>query len=232
MFNTHFKTQFNSHFPGFEHFGREFRHGGPFGGGGPGPFGGGGGGPFGERRRQRRGDVKFVLLELVNEQPRHGYELIKALEERSAGFYRPSPGLVYPTLQLLEDEGSVTSQMTDDKRIYTITEAGKRILNERAEGQPDQHEGGKRPKGEKGDRGGRGGPWQDGPKGGNMGHLHELRRSAMALSESVMQAARYGTPEQAEAVQALLIKANQDVHAILAQDSASTSDAPGKITKV
>ncbi|MFN8481249.1 MAG: PadR family transcriptional regulator [Kouleothrix sp.] len=69
-----------------------------------------GGGPFDEdgggRRRQRRGDIKSALLELLAEQPRHGYELIKELEQRYGGFYRPSPGSVYPTLQLLEDEGA------------------------------------------------------------------------------------------------------------------------------
>src|SRR5688500_6503147 len=104
--------------------------GGPFGGG---PFGGGvpfggrapfGGGPFGEggRKRQKRGDIRVVLLQLIAEQPRHGYELIKLVEERYGGFYRPSPGVIYPTLQLLEDEGHVTSETVEGKRVYTITE--------------------------------------------------------------------------------------------------------------
>src|SRR5689334_21771290 len=98
------------------HHGRKRKHfGGKFGGRGPfgNNFGDGGHGGFGHdfgkggRKRQRRGDIKFILLELIKEQPRHGYELIKVLEERYGGFYRPSPGTVYPTLQLLEDEGSL-----------------------------------------------------------------------------------------------------------------------------
>src|SRR5258708_38121964 len=93
------------------HFGHKLHGHGPFGGG----FGEGG------RKRQRRGDIKFILLELIKEQPRHGYDLIKVLEERYGGFYRPGPGTVYPTLQLLEDEGNVSSATVDGKRIYTTT---------------------------------------------------------------------------------------------------------------
>src|SRR5579863_4637910 len=82
------------------------RHG-PFGRGGPfgpqGPFG-----PMGEGQRFfGRGDVKFALLELLQERPMHGYEMMKALEERSGGFYTPSPGSIYPTLQMLEEGGYV-----------------------------------------------------------------------------------------------------------------------------
>src|SRR6266540_3292714 len=85
---------------------------------------------FGRPRRQRRGDIKYVLLELLAEQPRHGYELIKELEQRYAGFYWPSPGSVYPTLQLLEDEGHLTSETIDGKRVYTITDSGRQLLDE------------------------------------------------------------------------------------------------------
>src|SRR6266516_4862688 len=80
------------------------RRRGPFGPGGP--FGGPGGpqGPFGEGHRFfGRGDVKYALLELLRERPMHGYEMIKALEEKSGGFYTPSAGTIYPTLQMLED---------------------------------------------------------------------------------------------------------------------------------
>jgi len=192
------------------------RHGGPFGGGGPfgeGPFGGRpfGDGPFGKgggpgRQRQRRGDVRFVLLGLLNDQPRHGYELIKALEERSGGFYRPSPGLVYPTLQLLEEEGNLTSEMVKDKKIYTITEAGKALL----QSQNAEQEA------ERGPRWGR-------PQEADMPQMLELRRTSMALFESVMQAARYGTPAQVKAVLALLDTTNKEVHSILAQSAPSTT---------
>ena len=78
----------------------------------------------------RRGDLKYLLLHLLNDHPQHGYELIKALEDRFNGFYSPSPGIVYPTLQLLEDRGWAVSAITDGKKVYTITDAGKTALQE------------------------------------------------------------------------------------------------------
>ncbi len=103
------------------------RHG-FFGPGGPGQHGG----PFkGGPRFFGRGDVKYALLELLQERPMHGYEMMKALEERSGGFYTPSAGTIYPTLQLLEDRGLVTVQEQEGKKIYSITEAGQAFLGER-----------------------------------------------------------------------------------------------------
>lgn len=99
-----------------------FRFGrGPFGGG---PFGRGGGGRvFGP------GDLRLVLLSLIDEKPRHGYELIKELEQKFGGGYTPSPGSVYPTLTLLEELGHVKSSATEGtKRLFEITAAGKRYL--------------------------------------------------------------------------------------------------------
>jgi len=137
-----------------------FRHRGPFGprfGGRRGPgfgrfhggwgeeapwggraFGRGFGGPHGGRRFGR-GDLKFVILDLLKDQPRHGYDIIRALEERFHGFYSPSPGSVYPTLQLLEDQGYVTSTQEDGKRVYSITAAGRSFLEERADAVEDIH---------------------------------------------------------------------------------------------
>jgi DNA-binding PadR family transcriptional regulator len=135
-------------------------------------------------------------LELIAEQPRHGYELIKALEERYGGFYRPSPGSVYPTLQLLEDEGHLTSETVDGKRVYTITESGSRLLAER-----DEERRGER---------GRHGPSPE---------LHELRRNTMALADGVMQVARHGTPEQARAAAQLLERTRRELYGLLAQDA-------------
>jgi DNA-binding PadR family transcriptional regulator len=97
-------------------------------GGGFGPFGGPFGGP-GERFFGR-GDLKYIILELLKEQPRHGYDIIRALEERMRGRYRPSPGSVYPTLQMLEDLGYVSSSQQEGKKVYTITDEGLRYLNE------------------------------------------------------------------------------------------------------
>ena len=102
---------------------------------GPGfPFGGNWwGGPGRGRRRTQMfesGEVKFVILRLLREKPRHGYEVIKALEEQMHGFYTPSAGTVYPTLQLLEDEGYVRVVEADGKKVYHITPAGERYLEE------------------------------------------------------------------------------------------------------
>jgi len=77
-----------------------------------------------------RGDLKYVILELLKDQPRHGYDIIRALEERMRGRYRPSPGSVYPTLQMLEDLGYVTSTQEEGKKVYTITDEGRRYLED------------------------------------------------------------------------------------------------------
>lgn len=106
-----------------------------------GPFGPGG--PFGPPETVRvfgRGDMKFALLELLQERPMHGYEMIKALEEKSGGFYSPSPGSIYPTLQMLEDRGFVTVKEVEGKKVYHITDAGKALLDERR--QHDEEFGG------------------------------------------------------------------------------------------
>jgi DNA-binding PadR family transcriptional regulator len=89
----------------------------------------------GEHRRGRRqwfesGDMKYVILKLLREKPMHGYEVMKALEEHTCGCYKPSPGTVYPTLQWLEDEGLVTAKDVEGKKVYEITDAGRRFLDE------------------------------------------------------------------------------------------------------
>ena len=89
----------------------------------------------GKRRRRgaggpmfESGEIKFVVLRLLREKPRHGYEIIKELEEQFAGFYSPSPGTVYPTLQMLEDQGYVRAVETDGKKVYHITAEGEAFL--------------------------------------------------------------------------------------------------------
>ncbi|HXK09748.1 MAG TPA: PadR family transcriptional regulator [Vicinamibacteria bacterium] len=79
------------------------------------------------------GEVKYVILRLLEEKPRHGYEIMKALEERLEGWYTPSPGTVYPTLQLLEDQGYVRAVETEGKKVYHITPEGKAFLREHRE---------------------------------------------------------------------------------------------------
>jgi DNA-binding PadR family transcriptional regulator len=87
---------------------------------------------FGENIRIGRmlasGDVRLVSLYLIEQQPRHGYDLIKAIEERSGGFYAPSPGVVYPALTFLEEAGYVTSAADGNKKLYTITDSGRSHL--------------------------------------------------------------------------------------------------------
>jgi DNA-binding PadR family transcriptional regulator len=76
------------------------------------------------------GEIKFVILRLLKEKPRHGYEVIKALEEKMAGCYTPSPGTVYPTLQLLEDQGYLRAVDAAGKKIYEVTPEGLKYLEE------------------------------------------------------------------------------------------------------
>src|SRR5690242_5680234 len=109
-------------------FPRPFRRGfmGP-GFGYPGfGFGPPGFGPgFGKGRRRRRGDVRYAILDALAERPMHGYEIMSWLEERSGGRWRPSPGSVYPTLQLLEDEGLVAGSDEGGRRVFALTDAGR-----------------------------------------------------------------------------------------------------------
>ena len=93
-------------------------------------FKGWGGGPGRRRRTQmfESGEMKYVILRLIREKPRHGYEVMKALEEKFHGHYSPSAGTVYPTLQLLDDEGFVRIVETDGKKVYHITPEGEAYL--------------------------------------------------------------------------------------------------------
>lgn len=95
-------------------------------------FGTGHRGGFMRGRRRRwfeAGDMKYVILKLLRDKPRHGYEVMKELEDRFEG-YSPSPGTVYPTLQWLEDEGLVSAQDVAGKKVYEITDAGRAFLDE------------------------------------------------------------------------------------------------------
>ena len=90
--------------------------------------------PFEFEKRGRmfeKGDFKYVILDILKEKPSHGYEIIRALEDRYYGFYTPSAGSVYPTLQMLEDMGYVKSSEQDGKKIYTITDEGLKFVAER-----------------------------------------------------------------------------------------------------
>ncbi|RWA66955.1 PadR family transcriptional regulator [Mesorhizobium sp.] len=134
----------HKHF-GHNHFGeRMFMHmasrfggrGGGFGPFGHGMRGGGRGGPgdmFRAGRMLADGDLKLITLSLLAEAPRHGYDIIKALEERTSGIYSPSPGVVYPTLTFLEEAGYAVSSSEGNKKVFSITEAGRAHLEENRE---------------------------------------------------------------------------------------------------
>ena len=152
--------------------------------------------PWGGGHRARRGDVRAALLSLLADKPMHGYDLIRELEQRSGGAWRPSPGSIYPTLQLLEDEGLVTSEEQDGKRVYTITDAGRAELEERRE------------------RGG-GQPWESGPLGEGLG---QLREAGVQLAAAAMQVARTGSEAQRKHAADILAEARKKIYALLAED--------------
>ncbi|MFI4879663.1 MAG: PadR family transcriptional regulator [Steroidobacterales bacterium] len=109
--------------------GRHGRHFGRFAGGFTGGMGMGGR-AFRAGRRLASGDLQLVLLALLGERPSHGYELIKALEERSGGFYSPSPGMIYPALTWLEEVGYASVAAEGTKKLYSITDTGREYLKE------------------------------------------------------------------------------------------------------
>lgn len=94
---------------------------------------GGGGGAFRIGRMIGDGDLRLIVLALLAQEPRHGYDIIKALEEHSSGVYSPSPGIVYPTLTFLEEAGYATAASVGSKRVYTITDAGRAHLDDNRE---------------------------------------------------------------------------------------------------
>ena len=170
-----------------------------WGWGGPGRgFGRGFRGPWGPGARARRGDVRAAILALLAEQPMHGYQVIQELESRTGGAWRVSPGSVYPTLQMLEEEGLIASQEVEGKRVYSLTDAG------RAQAE-SQKEGGRA-------------PWDE-VAGGDDATLHNLRDAAFKLGAAAIQVARAGSKEQVDRAVAILNEARRQLYAILAEDS-------------
>ena len=121
-FHHHFPRSCGRH-PGGRGFGGRF--GGWFAEGGE--LGGRG---FGMGRKLASADLQLLILKLLDEKPRHGYEIIKALDERSKGFYAPSPGMVYPALTYLEEIGHATVTTDGSRKLYQITAAGRQYLDE------------------------------------------------------------------------------------------------------
>lgn len=156
-------------------------------------------GDWGDEPRTRRGDIKFILLELLAERPQHGYELMNELEARRGGFRRPSPGSVYPTLQMLEDGGYLTSEEVGGKRVYTITESGRQFLSDRQK-QPDSRNPCDR--------------FAD----SRPSELIELRQAITQVNDAVAQVARSGNLEQANRVRELLAQVKREIYKLLAEE--------------
>jgi DNA-binding PadR family transcriptional regulator len=162
---------------------------------------GGPGGPGGPRRggRARRGDVRAAILALLGESPMHGYQIIQELETRSNGLWRPSPGSIYPTLQLFEDEGLVTASEVEGKRVFELTAAGRERLAEAG------------PAGVS--------PW-DAVARETPEETASLREGIHALMAATHQVAHAGSPNQAERALGVLNDARRKIYAILAEDEA------------
>ncbi|MEU2784768.1 MULTISPECIES: PadR family transcriptional regulator [unclassified Streptomyces] len=184
--------------------GSEGRRGafGPFGPGGQG-FGGPGFGPGpwgprgrgGPRGRARRGDVRASILALLTDRPMHGYEMIQEIAERSGGAWKPSPGSVYPTLQLLEDEGLIVSESEGGKKLFSLTEPGR----EAADAGPDA-------------------PWEEASRGVDWEALGEIRQAGFGLMEAFGQVWKTGTKEQREKALAVIGEARKKLYLILADE--------------
>jgi DNA-binding PadR family transcriptional regulator len=189
---------------GDQGFGHGFGPGfGPGFGAGFGPgfgFGFGPGGRRGGRRRGgpgrgRRGDVRAAILTLLAERPMHGYEMIQQIAERSNGIWRPSPGSVYPTLQLLDDEGLITASETDgSKKLFELTEEG-RAAAEKIETPP----------------------WDEIAEGADPGHVN-LRAAIGQLFGAVAQSAHTATAEQQQRIVEILNNARREIYGILGED--------------
>jgi DNA-binding PadR family transcriptional regulator len=172
--------------------------GGPFSG--PGPFGRG---PRGRGRgRARRGDVRLAVLRLLAEAPTNGYQLMQAIEERSDGRWRPSPGSMYPTLAQLEDEGLIRSNESSGSRQFEITDAGREHLETRA-GEPA--------------------PWEPQGEAGEDA-LSELGPVIIALGKAAWQVASVGTAEQRARAVKLLSETQRALYGILADDPESDTE--------
>jgi DNA-binding PadR family transcriptional regulator len=152
-------------------------------------FGGGSG------QRVRREDVRLAILRLLTEEPMHGYQIIGELADRSDGAWTPSAGAVYPTLQLLAEEGLILPVVTGGKKVFSLTEAGQLVVDETAE-QPA--------------------PWDEAAEQspGGPGY-HE---AAGKLVRAVFQVGRSGSTEQVKQAVDVLNEARRKLYAILADD--------------
>ena len=146
--------------------------------------------------RANRGDVRAAVLALLAEQPMHGYQIISELDERTGGAWKPSPGSVYPTLQMLADEGLVRSEPEGGKNVFHLTDSGRRTAAE-----------------------GDSAPW-DAVAGD--GATVDVRRTIAQLAMAFKQVTHTGTVDQVERATRILNDARKAIYGILAEDPSET----------
>lgn len=137
----------------------------------------------------------MAVLSLLSELPMHGYQIMQELEDRSGGGWRPSPGSIYPTLQLLADEGLIASESVDGRNIFSLTESGHTAFSEN-EDPP---------------------PWERfGAEGAD--EFGRLRRAVFQLGAAAKQVSMAGSPAQAEAAYVVINDARKQLYRLLAED--------------
>jgi DNA-binding PadR family transcriptional regulator len=159
---------------------------------------------FGPPPRAERGNVRYLVLDAIAAQPRHGYEVIQAIEERSGGAYRPSPGVVYPTLQLLEETGHASLTEKDTRKVFGITDEGKRDLEAHVDEVTEFYEQC------------RGESWER-----QVEDFSDLMRRAARLFKSFKRAAHHGrmSPGAQAKIRKVLDEAVGKIEAILNEDA-------------
>ncbi|MFF2368960.1 PadR family transcriptional regulator [Agromyces sp. NPDC058110] len=145
--------------------------------------------------RVARGDVRAAVLALLAEQPMHGYQIIREIEERSGGAWKPSAGSVYPTLQLLADEGLISAEESNGRKTFSLTDAGRAAVDETAGSSP----------------------WDPQGSGDDQGYP-ALAKAGFELAQAAAQVGRTGTPEQVQQAVAALDETRRRLYSILAQD--------------
>lgn len=144
--------------------------------------------------RVGRGDVRAAVLALLAEQPMHGYQIIHEIEERSGGAWKPSAGSVYPTLQLLSDEGLISAEESGGRKTYSLTEAGRDAATE----------SGEKPA-----------PWESTSR--DHGRVTALPKAGVELAQAAAQVGRSGSPEQVQQAVEILDDARRKLYSLLAQ---------------
>ena len=172
----------HGHVPGF----------GPGSGHGHGHGHGHGKGPW---SRARRGDVRAAILLALADEPMHGYQIMQRLEERSGGAWRPSPGSVYPTLQLLEDQGLIKGEEAEGRRVFSLTETGAQEATTLKERLGDS-------------------PW--GAEGGAQDPRFALRQAVFQLGAAVKQVGMAGSADDVQKALEILREARKRMYALLA----------------